>query len=406
MLTDARIRSLKPAAKRYRAPDTGGLYVEVQPSGAKYFRQNYRFFGASRTHTLGEFPALKLARARFLREKLKEDVRQGRDPSPPRPVPAAVAPVEPVAVPPDAEPERETDALSWRSYAARYVDKREREGAAPKTLAKLRLWLRETSGVMGDMPIHEIGAKPVIEACRDYEEQGKLHSAQGARTFCSQVFRFAIAHGDANFDPAAAARDALARPNNPGYPGITDPRRVGELMRAIRSAEVDVVTRVGLMLLAYLFPRGGELRQMRWDQIDGDVWLVPAAAMKMTRDHVVPLPRQAKDLLRQVKPVTGRGEYILQSRWSRSGKLSENTFGKALTVAGIPAGEHVPHGFRITASTTLYEAGWNGDWIERQLAHVEGNKVKGAYNKALHIEGRKEMMQWYADWLDEQAARQ
>lgn len=177
-------------------------------------------------------------------------------------------------------------------------------------------------------------------------------------------------------------------------------------MRAIRSAEVDVVTRTGLMLLAYLFPRGGELRQMRWNQIDGEVWLVPAAAMKMKRDHVVPLPRQAKDLLRQIKPVTGRGEYVLQSRWSHSGKLSENTFGQALTVAGIPASEHVPHGFRITASTTLYEAGWNGDWIERQLAHVERNKVKGAYNKALHIEGRTEMMQWYADWLDEQAERQ
>jgi len=136
---------------------------------------------------------------------------------------------------------------------------------------------------MGDLPVDEIGAKQVIAACRAYEEGGMMTTANAIRSFCSQVFRFAIAHGDANFDPAAAARDALARPKDPGYPGVTDPRRVGEIMRAIREHDLDPVTRAGLLLLAYLFPRNGELRRMEWDQIDGERWVVPAEAMKMRK---------------------------------------------------------------------------------------------------------------------------
>jgi len=396
VLTDTRIRSLKPADKTYRVADGGGLYIEVNPKGGKTWRQTYRLNGKPRTHTHGPFPTVKLGQARLLREQLKEQIRYGEDPRPARSEPTTPAP-------PDMAPDVD---LTWRAYAQRYLEKREREGAAPKTLSKLGLWARVTSEAMGDLPMDEIGAKRVIAACRPFEEKGKLTTAQGVRTFCSQVFRFAIAHGDANFDPAAAARDALARPKDPGYPGVTDPRRVGEIMRTIREHDLDPVTRAGLLLLACLFPRNGELRRMQWGQIDGERWYIPAEAMKMKREHIVPLPRQAREIIDGLRPITGRDTYVLQSRVTSSGLLSENTFGKALRRIGVPSSEHVPHGFRTTASTTLYEHGWNGDWIERQLAHVERNSVKGAYNRAEYVEGRTEMVQWYADWLDEQAARQ
>lgn len=395
MLTDTKIRSLKPAEKTYRVADAGGLYIEVSPKGGKVWRQTYRFAGKPRTHTHGPFPETKLAQARLLREKLKAQVRAGEDP---RPAPAAPAEPGPAA--------RPGDGRTWRRYAQRYVEKREREGAAQRTLDKLVRWADQTAEVMGDLPVDEIGAKQVIAACRPFEEAGKLNTAHGVRSFCSQVFRFAIAHGDANLDPAAAARDAIARPADRQYPGVTEPARVGEIMRTIRSHDLDPVVRAGLLLLAYLFVRNGEVRQMRWDQLDGDRWVVPPEAMKMKREHIVPLPRQAREIIDGLWPITGRDSHVLQSRTRDSGVLSENTLGGALVRLGIPKSEHVPHGFRTTASTTLYEHGWNGDWIERQLAHVERNKVKGAYNRAEYLDRRAEMMQWYADWLDAQAARQ
>ena len=334
MLTDAKIKSLKADEKRYRVSDSGGLYVEVQPSGTKYMRLNYRFLGKARTHTLGVFPELKLAEARYLREDIKRKAREGRDPHPPR----AAAPAKPEPEPEaQAEPTPAVeDPLTWRSYARRYLDKREREGAAQKTLAKLRGWEVKTSEVMGDMLIHEIGAKPVIEACSRYEEEGKLTSANGMRSFCSQVFRFAIAHGDANFDPAYAARDAVALRPSGGYPGITRPRRVGELMNAVRQYDGDQVVRLGLLLLAYTFPRSGELRRMEWGQIKGDTWTAPPEIMKMDREHIVPLPKQALKVLKQLRSITGKERYVLQSRRASSGLISENTFNKALVMAGIP----------------------------------------------------------------------
>lgn len=399
-LTDSSIKALKATGERHRKADGGGLFIDVAPGGAKAFRLAYRFDGKQRTLPLGPFPGTSLARARYLREVAKQALREGRDPRP------EIFGEEPEIIPEEPKVDQENPAI-WRNLVNAYLEKRKREGAAAMTISKLTLHAEATLPVMGDKLVEDVGAQEVIKACRPYEAANKLNSAHSVRSVCSQIFRFAIAQGFARYDPATPARDAIARPSNAGYKGITDTKRMGQLMRAIRAYDGNPVVRAGLLLSAYLFPRNGELREMRWDQIDvkGAVWVVPGEQMKKAREHLVPLPRQALAVLEEVKPHTGRYPRVLQSRTSASGLLSENTFNKALRLMGFEPSEHVHHGFRTSASTILNERGWNLDWIERQLAHVEENKIRGAYNKALYLDGRAEMMQAYADLLDDFAKK-
>lgn len=394
-LTDASIKAMRPTPNRTRKSDGGGLFIDVAPNGSKVFRLAYRFAGQQRTLVVGAFPETKLAIARQTRETAKALLRDGQDP-------AAVFTPEKPAVAPLPDPDDE-----WENLVEAYMEKRRREGAAARTMKKMRENARATYRTLAGKHIADLGAQDVIAACRPSEAAGKLHTAHAIRTLCSQVFRYAIALGKAKYDPAAPARDAIARPVAKGYAAVTDPEKVGQLMRAIRAYDGEPWVRAGLLLSAYLFPRSGEIRAMRWADIDrqGAIWTVPKETMKMKRDHLVPLSRQAIAVLDWLHPMTGDCELVLHSPLSRGGRLSENTFSAALRSLGYSGDVHVHHGFRQTASTNLNEQGWNHDWIERQLAHVEGNKVRGAYNKALYLPGRTEMMQAYADWLDEQAAR-
>jgi len=187
------------------------------------------------------------------------------------------------------------------------------------------------------------------------------------------------------------------------FNGLIDPKDVGKLMRAIRANEgSEPQVRAALLLSAYLFPRNSELRGMLWTEIDwkGALWEIPAARMKMKRDHLVPLPTQALAILRELQPWTGRAKLAIPAPRDHGKMVSDATFNAALRRLGFSSDKHVHHGFRTTASTNLNELGYNRDWIERQLAHVPGDKVRGTYNKAQYIRGRTEMMQAYADWLD------
>lgn len=279
----------------------------------------------------------------------------------------------------------------------------------PRTLTKKNRIARTLDDSLGPRAIDAIGALDVIEALRPYEARGNLDMASAARVFCSQVFRFAIAHGAAQFDPAAAARDAIARPRLKHHAAVTDPREVGELMRALHGAVTRLPqVRAGLLLSAYLFPRSSEIRHMKWSQIYEATWTVPADQMKgklgQRRDHLVPLSRQALATLDWIRPMTGTQEHVLGVVNTKSGLLSENTFNKTLDTLGFGKARHRHHGFRTTFSTNMNEMGWNSDWIEAQLAHVGGNSVRGVYNKAQYLPDRTRMMQTYADWLDERAA--
>ena len=344
-LIDSSIRNLRPNGTRYRKADGGGLFLEVGPTGSKVWRLAYRFEGRQRTMVVGNYPSVSLAKARYHREMAKEALREGRDPAGP-----SIDHPKPVKV--KGNPE---NPGRWGNLLDAYLEKRRREGSAERTLAKLTVHARASRDVLGSKRADEITAQDIIAVCRPFELERKLHTAQGIRTVCGQVFRFAIAQGLASHDPATPARDAIARPIAAGFAGITDPGRFGELMRAVRVYSGDPVTRAGLLLSAYLFPRSGELREMRWCQIDFEnaIWTVPAVQMKKKREHLVPLPRQALDVLGSLKSLTGQHERALHSARSSSGLVSENTFNKALRQLGFTRSEHVHHGFRISASTFL-----------------------------------------------------
>jgi integrase len=390
-LTDVQVKSFKPQAKRVRKSDGGGLYIEVSPNGVRTFRLAYRFAGVQHTLLVGFYPDMRLAEARLVREQAKAALRQGTDPraeltvAPPAPAPA-------------------TAGFTWNEIADDYLLLRTRDNAAPKTLRKLKHEIDLTRAAFGARLIGDIKAPDIIALVRPIETSGRVETAHMVRTRCSQLFQFAIAEGKTESDPASLIGGAMAKRTRIGYSALVDPAKVGKLMASLRTYHGEPQVRAGLLLSAYLFPRSLELRGMRWEEIDWDarLWSVPAERMKMKRPHLVPLPRQALAVLTDLKAWTGKGSLAIPTQHDPEKMLSENTFNKALTALGAGKGIHVQHGFRKTMSTTLNEAEWNSDWIERQLAHIEGNKVRKAYNQAEYLEGRAEMMQAYADWLDEQ----
>ena len=364
------------------------------PSGKKVFRLAYRSNGKQRTAVIGEYPTVRLADARLRAAELKRSLRDGVDPKQ----------AEKAAV--DAESEEQTAAL-WRDIAQDYLMLRQRSGAAPRTMAKLDRQIGVTIRKLGTRPIDQISAQDVLAVVNPIAERGQVENAHEIRSRFSQVFRYAAARGLIDSDPAALTLGAMVKRRRGEFAGITDPKKAGKLMVAIREYRTrHFVVGSALLLSAYLFARNTELRGMRWNEINWErnLWEVPSARMKMKRDHLVPLPAQALLVLRELLEIDFGSPLVFPSPRDPNRMLSEMTFNTALRRMGYTPNVHVHHGFRTTASTNLNELGWNADWIERQLAHIPTNKVRSSYNKAEYLEGRIEMMQSYADWLDAKSA--
>jgi len=297
-------------------------------------------------------------------------------------------------------------AICWREIANDYVLLRQRSGAAARTITKLIRQLDVTVSAFGHRAVNDISAQDVLSVVNPIADRGHVENAHEIRTRFSQVFRCAAARGLISHDPAALTIGAMVKRQRGEFAGITDPKEVGELMRALRDyRNRHLVVGAALLLSAYLFPRNTELRGMCWDEINwkSGLWEIPGARMKMKRDHIVPLPTQAVAVLQHLQDVDFGSPLVIPSPRDPSRMISDVTFNSALRRMGYTNDRHVHHGFRTTASTNLNELGWNSDWIERQLAHVPSNKVRSSYNKAQYLEGRIEMMQAYADWLDKQA---
>jgi len=393
-LTDTQIRAMQPAKKRVRCSDGGGLFVEVLPSGKKVFRLAYRVHGSQRTKMIGDYPRTTLADARLKAAAFKIDL-QSDDP-------------EVVKQATKKHAEKSLTAakeLTWKEVADDYLLLRQQSGPAPQTLSKLNRQIGITVEALGKRPISEITAEDVLGVVNPIAASGRVETAHEIRTRFSQVFRYAGARGLVKHDPSAFTVGAMVARRRGSFAGITAPKEVGKLLIAVdRYRDNNPIVGSALLLSAYLFPRNTELRGMRWDEIDWDTcrWEVPAQRMKMKRDHIVPLPAQAVKLLRLLQQYDFGSELVLPSRYDPKRMVSDMTFNAALRRMGYPNTVHVHHGFRTTASTNLNEMGWNFDWIERQLAHVPANKVRSSYNKAQYLEGRTEMLQAYADWLDKQ----
>jgi integrase len=390
MLTDTAIRKAKPADKPLRLFDGGGLYLEVSPAGGKLWRLKYRFGGKEKRLALGAYPHISLADARDRRGDARKLLANGIDPGQMK----KAAKVEKIAAVTAAADTFEAVALSWLA----------RQEGAEITLRKSR-WILETFlfPELGSTPIAEVTPRLLLEALRKVEASGRLETAKRARTKAGQVFRWAILEGKVEADPTASLRGALKAPKNKHHAAITDPIRIGELLRAIEGFSGQPVTLAALKLAPLVFVRPGELRQAEWAEFDlgGAMWRIPGERMKMKAAHIVPLSTQAVAILSELQPLTGDGRYVFPGLRTVNRPMSENTVNAALRRLGYGTDEMTGHGFRSMAASRLNEMGWNADAIERQLAHAESNKVRAAYTHAAqYLDERKRMMQAWADYLD------
>lgn len=387
MLTDAKLRNLKPGSKLYRVADGGGLNIEVQPTGARYWRYRYRFAGKQRMLSLGVYPAVSLVDARRRRDDARKMLIAGSDPSAQRKLDKLTAQIS-------ADTAFEPVAREWLAGRGNLAD---------STRAKLH-WLLESFAFpwIGARPIGDITAPELLAVLRRVESLGKLETTQRLKRVCGQIFRYAVATGRAERDPSADLRGVLATGKVRHRASITDPIKVGELLRAMDEFAGSLVVSCALKFAPLVFVRPGELRKAEWTELDLDAgeWRIPAERMKMREPHLVPLSAQAVAILREVQPLTGEGRYVFPSIRSLARPMSENTITVALRRLGYTGDEMTGHGFRSMASTLLHEQGWPSDVIERQLAHAERNRIKAAYNYAEYLPQRRKMMQAWADYLD------
>ncbi len=382
-LTAVAIKSAKPG-KHF---DGGGLYLDVRPNGSRYWRMKYRHGGKERVLAFGVYPEVSLAEARQRRDAARKERRDGLDPG-------NVKRARKVAA-------RVATANSFEAVSSEWMATQKKK-LAPTTFAKSQWLLGQVLPWLGSRPIAEIEPPELLAALKRIEARGAHETAHRTKEKCGQVFRYAIAHGTVKRDPTADLRGALAPIVRTSRAAITDPARVGALLRAIDGYAGQHVTRCALRLAPLLFVRPGELRAMEWSELDlsAPEWRIPTHRMKMRDAHVVPLSPQAVAILRELEPLTGRGRYCFPSLRTASAPMSENTLNAALRSLGFDKDTMTGHGFRAMASTRLNELGWAPDVIERQLAHAERNKVRAAYNRAQYMAERVRMMTAWADYLD------
>ena len=390
-LTDRAMRNLKGKDKPYKLADYGGLYVLVMPDCSRYWRMDFRFAGKRGTLAFGVFPIVSLAEAREQRDTAKKQIAAGTDP-------ALQRKLKKLATITVAE-------NTFKAIAEEWLAKLTRENRAEATLKKTRWLLRFALKTFGNRPISQITAPELLAVLRLVEGQGRYESAQRLRSTCGQVFRYAIATGRAERDPTGDLRGALTAPTVRHRAAITDRKAVGALLRAIRDYEGHLTTKAALQLAPLVFVRPGELRQAEWIEFHFEEaeWRIPPHKTKMRKLHRVPLSKQAMEILFNLQPHTGGDRYLFPSLRGRQRPMSENTLNAALRRLGYSKEEVTTHGFRSTAAVRLNEMGrWSVDAIERQLAHEEANDVRRAYTHAAEFwEERREMMQIWADYLDE-----
>ena len=386
-LTDTAIRNAKPKDKPYKLSDEKGLYLLVNKAG-KYFRYDYRFNKKRKTLALGVYPDVSLKEAREKNNEARKLLQGDIDP---------------------AQYKKETKSMrivqaanSFEARAREWFTKNIHtwtEGHSRTIISRLE---NNVFPWLGSRPIAETTAPEILTVLRRIEDRGAMETAHRVKQICGQVFRYAVATGRAERDPSTDLRGALP-PTKPKHMAtITNPKKVGELLRAIDGYEGHLITRCALRLAPLVFVRPGELRHAEWGEINLEQaeWKIPAEKMKMRSPHIVPLASQAVAIFKEIQPLTGHGRFIFPSLRSTDRPMSNNTILAALRRMGYAKEEMSGHGFRAMASTILHEQGWPSDIIERQLAHAEKNSIKAAYNHAQHLPKRRKMMLAWADLLD------
>ena len=389
MLTTVQIRALKPEARPYKVADSEGLFLLVQPTGALLWRFRYKVFGVERKLSLGTFPEVSLQQARRLRDNARADVEEGGDPA-----------AEKRQKRLEAELAAKT---TFELVATEYIEKMEREGRSPATIKKAR-WFLELLGSIAKRPIASITPHELLDVLKRVERRGHHETAVRLRAFAGRIFRYGFATLCTEKNPADILRGALTVPQVKHHAAIVEPKKVGELLRAIEDYKGRPETLYALRLAPHVFLRPGELRQAKWSEIDfaEKVWRVPAERMKMKQPHAVPLSRQVLFILQDLRSLARSSEFLFPALHTTRRPISENTMNVALRRLGFEHDEMTSNGFRALASTLLNESGlWHPDAIERALAHGEKDRVRAAYHRGAHWDERVRMAQWWSDYLDQ-----
>jgi integrase len=392
MLTDTRVKNAKPQAKLYKLVDERGLHLSVYPSGSKLWQMRYRFDGKEKTASLGKYPEVSLAEAREKRDQMRKLVTNDIDPVHSQ---RAAKEAKKLAQAHSFEAVARTWFEGWRAARsprhAEYVIRRLEADVFP---------------LIGSRPVSEIQAPELVKMMKAIQRRGALDIAKRSYQMTSQVFRYAIAHGLAERNPAGDIKpsDILPSRRQTNYARV-DAKELPSLLRAIEAYQGTRVTRLAMKLLALTFVRTGELIAARWDEFDLQAghWRIPAERMKMRAEHIVPLSLQAIQTLQILHGVTGHSELLFPGERNHLKPISNNTILKALERMGYK-GRMTGHGFRGLASTVLHEQGFDHAHIELQLAHQERNTTSAAYNHATYLKQRARMMLWWGDYLDQQLA--
>lgn len=386
MLTPSGVRNAKSQASAYKLTDGRGMYLLVKPNGSKWWRFDYRRPGTKKRNTLslGTYPDVTLKKARERREEARQQVADGVDPGDLRKAEAVAG--------------ADTFEAIAREWHAKHKPNWS-QAHAERLMARLE---KDVFPWIGLKPIAKLTAPDVLAVMRRVDARGARDTAHRVHQHCGQVFRYAVATGRAESDPTPALRGAIPPARATHHASLTDPERIGELLRALDGYQGSPVTRAALQLAPLVFVRPGELRRAEWSEVNlkKAEWRIPGEKMKMGSPHIVPLSDQAVAVLRDLAPLTGSGRYLFPGLRTRARPMSENTVNAALRRMGFDGDTMTGHGFRSMASTLLNEQGWHRDAIERQLAHAERDAVRAAYNYAEHLPERRKMMQAWADYLD------
>ncbi len=386
-LTELAVKSARPKDKPYKLFDERGLYLLVERSGGRLWRFKYSVAGREKLISLGNYPDVPLKRAREKRDEARRLVADGIDPSAKR------------------QAEKAAQVDTFEAIGREWMEM-QRKRLTPRTFERNLRFLEEfLYPYLGRSPIATIRAPELLAVLKRVERRGFHETAHRVRAIAGCVFRYGIATGRAERDLSADLRGALAPVVTKNRAAITDPLRIGDLLRAIDAYRGQPTTEAALKLAPLTFVRPGELRGAEWKEFDLDKeepeWRIPSTRMKMRDEHIVPLSRQAVAILREIEPLTGGGRYVFPSLRGGHRPISENTVNVALRNMGYSGQEMTGHGFRAMASTCLNERGVAPDLIELQLAHAERDEVRAAYNRSKRLADRRKMMQEWADYLDE-----
>ena len=383
MLTDAQVRKIKPLDKKKRYSDEKGLYLEVTPSGGRFWRLKYRFNGRESTLTIGSYPEISLAQARRARDEARIQLYNNIDPNTVK----------------NQRLQQMDESTLFKSLAMEWMEDRKAVIKETTYLRDLSVFEKDLFPALGDMPIDQIKGKDVLACAKKIEERGAQEMAKRSIPLAGRIFRFAIRKGLIENDPTPHLQEAL-KPRKVKHMARLDISEFPPFLERMDRYHGNPMIKTAIQLMTLTFVRTAELRMMEWNEIDYEnhLWRIPAHKMKMAMPHIVPLSKKALEILEKIQPITGIKQYVFYN-YSTAKPISSNALLCAIRTMGYN-GKMTGHGFRGLASTTLHEQGYMHDAIEIQLAHRVGNAVSQAYNHAQHLDYRVKMMQEWSDFID------